>query len=123
MIVLSYRGRLSWRQSQVTETSSSCVVRIRNCLHIAVYLTADEDAIIARQGPALFFGGVGAGIGALPDFMARTDRNLVPVARKQKLTMRDIWLVVHSDLKGAAPIRAVSRWIQDVFAPAGKPGR
>ena len=67
--------------------------------------------------------GAGAGIGALPEFMARTDRSLAPVASKQKLMMRDIWLVVHSDLKGAAPIRAVMRCIQDVFAPAGKKGR
>ena len=42
-----------------------------------VYLTADEDAIIAREGPALFFGGVGAGIGALIGWgvsRARDDR-------------------------------------------------
>ncbi|MBS0534903.1 MAG: LysR family transcriptional regulator [Proteobacteria bacterium] len=65
----------------------------------------------------------GAGIAALPDFMARADRKLVPVAPRPKLMTRDIWLVVHSDLKGAAPVRAVMRCIQDAFASAGKQSR
>lgn len=65
----------------------------------------------------------GAGIAALPEFMARIDRKLVPVASRQKLMTREIWLVVHSDLKRAAPIRAVMQCIQDAFASAGKQSR
>lgn len=65
----------------------------------------------------------GAGIAALPEFMARTDRKLVPVAPRQKPIMRDIWLVVHSDLRRAAPVRAVMQCIQDAFASARKQSR
>jgi DNA-binding transcriptional LysR family regulator len=61
----------------------------------------------------------GAGIVALPDFMAEEDTGLVPVRSKTALLSRGIWLVVHSDLKRAAPVRAVIQRVREVFKVRG----
>lgn len=58
----------------------------------------------------------GGGIAALPDFMGEHDEALVPVAPGRLLISRDIWLVVHSDMKRAAPIQIVSQRLGEVFA-------
>ncbi len=58
----------------------------------------------------------GAGIAALPDFMGISDEKLVPVPPGVSLISREIWLVVHSNLKRSAPIRAVSQRIREIFA-------
>jgi DNA-binding transcriptional LysR family regulator len=58
---------------------------------------------------------VGAGIAALPDFMAGSDSKLVAVFSETVLVSRDIWLVVHSDLKRSASVRAVVQAIQGIF--------
>jgi len=57
----------------------------------------------------------GAGIAALPDFMGKSDIKLVPVFPDMRLISRDIWLVVHSDVKRAAPVRAVMGRICEIF--------
>lgn len=57
----------------------------------------------------------GAGIAALPDFVAEPDPKLVAVFPGQRLISRDIWLVVHSDVKGAAPIRLAIESICKAF--------
>ena len=57
----------------------------------------------------------GAGIAALPDFMARGHSDLAPIARDQPLASRDLWLVVHTDLKRAAPVRAVMEEIRKAW--------
>src|SRR3546814_570253 len=66
----------------------------------------------------------GAGIAALPDFMGMPDAELAPVFPDTRLISRDIWLVVHSDLKRAASIKAVLQQLRAVFAstpPGGGP--
>jgi DNA-binding transcriptional LysR family regulator len=55
-----------------------------------------------------------AGIAMLPDFMAATDPDLVLAAPKDPPLLRDVWLVVHSDMKDAAPIRAVIRCLREI---------
>lgn len=57
----------------------------------------------------------GAGIAALPDFMAGKDSALVSVLSDTPLLSRSVWLVVHNDLKRAAPVRAVIQRIQEIF--------
>jgi len=54
----------------------------------------------------------GAGIAALPDSMAGSDTELVPVLRETPLLSRDIWLVVHRDLKRSGSVRVVVWAIQ-----------
>ena len=58
----------------------------------------------------------GGGIAALPDFMGEHDAALVPVPPGGLLISRDIWLLVHSDLKRAAPIQVISKRLAEVFA-------
>lgn len=48
----------------------------------------------------------GAGICVLPRFMASTDPRLVPVLPEAVAITRSFWLIVHSDLKDIARIRA-----------------
>jgi DNA-binding transcriptional LysR family regulator len=47
------------------------------------------------------------GIVVLPEFMVPGGVGLVPVLGDDPLLVRDIWLVVHSDMKAAASVRAV----------------
>ncbi|MBZ5762484.1 LysR family transcriptional regulator [Rhizobium sp. VS19-DR104.2] len=58
----------------------------------------------------------GGGIAALPDFMGEHDAALATVPSGGLLISRDIWLVVHSDLKRAAPIQVISKRLVAVFA-------
>ncbi|TWC74277.1 DNA-binding transcriptional LysR family regulator [Rhizobium sp. SJZ105] len=60
----------------------------------------------------------GAGVAALPDFIGMSDEKLVPVLPGVGLISRDIWLVVHSDLKRSAPVKAVSRRMREIFGTA-----
>ncbi|HEY4242324.1 MAG TPA: LysR substrate-binding domain-containing protein [Kofleriaceae bacterium] len=53
----------------------------------------------------------GAGIAALPDYAARREPSLVAVRTRQKPLVRDLWLVVHADLRAAARIRAVMAYL------------
>jgi DNA-binding transcriptional LysR family regulator len=48
----------------------------------------------------------GAGICVLPNFMSALDARLVPVLPEQVSIVRSFWLIVHSDLKDVARIRA-----------------
>lgn len=48
-----------------------------------------------------------AGIAMLPDFMAAERRDLVAVSPEDAPVVRQVWLVFHSDMRNAAPIRAV----------------
>lgn len=58
----------------------------------------------------------GAGVAALPDFMAEEDSRLMPVPPGAALLTRPVWLVVHSDVKRAAPVRAVVEALKTAFA-------
>lgn len=49
----------------------------------------------------------GGGIAALPDFLAAGRSDLVQVKAREPLVTREIWMAVHTDMKNAAPIRAV----------------
>jgi DNA-binding transcriptional LysR family regulator len=54
----------------------------------------------------------GAGVAMLPDFVATMDEDLVDAMPKMPRLLREIWLVVHSDMKTAPFIRIVLRELQ-----------
>lgn len=54
----------------------------------------------------LALGLAGGGIVMLPDFMVACRTELIPIS-DDPLLMREVWLVVHSDMRNAAPVRAV----------------
>ncbi|MEG3123294.1 LysR family transcriptional regulator [Sphingomonas sp. GB1N7] len=55
----------------------------------------------------------GAGIGILPDFIARRDRTLTGVLPDVALG-RSFWLVTHEDTHGTPRIQAVTEWLREV---------
>ncbi|WP_342633756.1 hypothetical protein [Neorhizobium lilium] len=55
---------------------------------------------------------------ALPDFMGMSDAKLVPARPGIPLMSRDIWLVVHYDLKRSAPVKVVSQRVREIFRTA-----
>ncbi|MES2075383.1 MAG: LysR family transcriptional regulator [Pseudomonadota bacterium] len=55
------------------------------------------------------------GVAMLPEFMAQNDGALVPAAPEQASVMRELWLVMHADMRGSAAIRAVVKSIRDSF--------
>lgn len=60
----------------------------------------------------------GAGIGLLPDFLAATDAELTPIETGKPLFERGIYLVIHEDMRTAAPVRAVAEALRRAQADA-----
>ncbi|WP_420144373.1 LysR family transcriptional regulator [Sphingobium sp.] len=58
----------------------------------------------------------GAGIGVLPDFIARHDPGLIPLMAHDVEIIRSLWLVMHDDMRRLARIEAVAAWLQDRVA-------
>jgi DNA-binding transcriptional LysR family regulator len=58
----------------------------------------------------------GLGVAALPHFLARNDPQLAPVAVDISPVSRDIWLVVHADLRRMPAVRAVMDFIAEQAA-------
>jgi DNA-binding transcriptional LysR family regulator len=58
----------------------------------------------------------GAGVAGLPCFLADADPALVRLKHEGESFSRDIWLVVHRDLRRAAPLRAVMDFLVAVVA-------
>lgn len=59
----------------------------------------------------------GAGIGILPDFIARKDVTLLPLLAHDVEITRSFWLVIHEDLRRLPRIEAVSQWLQNLVEP------
>lgn len=57
----------------------------------------------------------GAGVGGLPCFLGEADETLLRVANNEPSFSRDIWLVVHRDVKNAGPVRAAMDFLVEVM--------
>ncbi|XFC38324.1 LysR family transcriptional regulator [Stenotrophomonas indicatrix] len=62
----------------------------------------------------------GAGVAGLPCFLGDAESGLVRLDHDGAMFSRDIWLVVHRDLRHSAPVRAVMDFVAKVVAE--KPG-
>lgn len=58
----------------------------------------------------------GAGVAGLPCFLADADPTLLRLKHEGESFSRDIWLVVHRDLRRAAPVRAVMDFLIELVA-------
>jgi DNA-binding transcriptional LysR family regulator len=58
----------------------------------------------------------GAGVAGLPTFLGDADASLQRLSHTGPAFSRDIWLVVHRDLKKVAPVRAVMDFLVAVLA-------
>ena len=57
----------------------------------------------------------GAGVAVLPHNLAAPDPRLERVLPELAFPTRDIWLVVHREVRNRAPIRAVVKFLTDDF--------
>ncbi|MDP9901995.1 LysR family transcriptional regulator [Variovorax ginsengisoli] len=57
----------------------------------------------------------GAGVGGLPCFLGDADETLLRVSDSDSSFARDIWLVVHRDMKSAGPVRAAMDFLIEVM--------
>lgn len=55
----------------------------------------------------------GAGIGILPDFVARDHAELVPVLAGTVQLQRSFWIVTHEDTNASPRVAAVSNWLRE----------
>lgn len=60
----------------------------------------------------------GGGIAMLPDFLQPEKNGLTTLLPDHPPLMREAWLVVHSDLRNAAPVRAVIDHLRQMFGHA-----
>ncbi|MFI5014791.1 MAG: LysR family transcriptional regulator [Hyphomicrobiales bacterium] len=60
----------------------------------------------------------GLGVALLPRFMADADRGLICLSVPQDVFRRELWLVVHGDLRCSPPIRAVMDFLAEVVGEA-----
>lgn len=57
----------------------------------------------------------GVGIAALPDFMGGQDRGLIRVPHSGAAPEREVWIAMHSDLRGTPRIQAVMAFLTECF--------
>ncbi|CAN7305475.1 LysR family transcriptional regulator [Bosea sp. LjRoot9] len=58
----------------------------------------------------------GVGVAGLPCFLGEADSDLVRIDRNAPSFSRDIWLVVHRDLRNSRPVRAVMDFVAHIIA-------
>ncbi len=61
----------------------------------------------------------GVGVAALPRFLAANDTGLVRLAAETPAPVRELWLVVHADLRRAPAIRAVMDFVAALVTESG----
>ena len=61
----------------------------------------------------------GVGVAALPSFLAAHDAKLVRLAASTPVPVRELWLIVHADLRRAPAIRAVMDYVTALVAQNG----
>lgn len=88
------------------------------------YLSEIHDGLVARARSTSInvqhaMIGSGAGIGILPDFIARRDARLVAVLPGQVALGRTFWLVTHEDTHATPRIEAVTGWLREVVMGIG----
>ena len=62
--------------------------------------------------------GHGLGVTLLPDYMAGPDPALMRIPGPQETLRRELWLVVHADLKRSPPVRAVMDFLGETIGDA-----
>jgi DNA-binding transcriptional LysR family regulator len=60
----------------------------------------------------------GLGIALLPNYMAEADGGLICLSKPQGIVRRELWLIVHGDLRRSPPIRAVMEFLATTISEA-----
>lgn len=81
---------------------------------------ADRELISASGSVRLAAIRAGQGFGPLPCLVGAAEPGLVQVPDTEVQHLGDVWLLSHPDLRGVPRVRAVARFVQDLFTgPAG----
>lgn len=64
----------------------------------------------------------GVGVAGLPQFMGDADEQLKRLTYDGDIFERELWLIVHQDLRHSGPVRAVMDFVIDVFDAFGAHG-
>jgi len=80
------------------------VLRPSNVVFRSTSMAAQQTAVAA-----------GAGLALLPLFSAKTNPTLVPVLPDEIVVRRDLYLAVHEDIEHAGRVRAVTRFLSELF--------
>lgn len=70
-----------------------------------------SNDLIALHGAAR----MGLGVACLPHYQVRDDAELVPVAAAGTPPARDVWLVLHADVRRSPRVRAIADLVSEIF--------
>ncbi len=74
---------------------------------------APPATVLAGKRPESF---AGAGIGLLRSFLAKRSTHLRASLPPRAIPPRDLWLVIHDDVRSDAALRAVTEWLTNMLA-------
>lgn len=80
------------------------VLRPSNVVFRSTSMAAQQTAVAA-----------GAGLALLPLFSAKTNPALVPILPEEIVVRRELYLAVHEDIEHAGRVRAVTRFLTELF--------
>jgi DNA-binding transcriptional LysR family regulator len=84
---------------------------------LAVRRLAGDQPLALRSSTVelqLALARAGGGVAALPDFIAASDPALA-LASENEMVRREVWLVLHTDLKSSAPVRVVAGFLREAL--------
>ncbi len=94
---------IAWDQTYADMPAQSWLLGIAGDRPVACELTHSSEHLIAVRA--------GVGVGGLPHFIGKRDRELVAIGEDIPPFARDIWLIVHRDLRKAPAVRAVMDFV------------
>lgn len=94
---------IAWDQTYADMPAQSWLFGIADDRPVACELTHSSEHLIAVRA--------GVGVAGLPCFIGERDRDLVRIGEDIPSFARDIWLMVHRDLRKAPAVRAVMEFV------------
>lgn len=84
------------------------------------YPVTRDNFVFRTDDLMAYWGAVraGVGIGFISDYLARTDKELVPVLQMMKIPALPVWLAVHREIRTSRRIRAVYDYLSDQLPKA-----
>lgn len=102
---------ITWDQAFADSPAQSWLLGIANGRSVVCELTYSSEHLVAVRA--------GVGVAGLPCFIGERDPDLVRIDERAPYFARDIWLLVHNDLRKTPAVRAVMDFVVD--AVSGNP--
>jgi DNA-binding transcriptional LysR family regulator len=90
---------IAWDETYADSPAQSWLLGLAGGRSVVCELTHSSEHLVAVRA--------GAGVAGLPSFIGDRDRDLVRLDEGAPSFKRDIWLVVHRDLRKTPAVRAV----------------